>query len=412
MDITAESKLHLAKDQWITLLLPLTLFFLPISSSLKSILFGASLVSILLVKPYRTHILQCFSMPVVRRVFYFYFFILLAAIWSPASFHQKLFVLEKYSRFLYLPILMVGFQHQKTRQASLYAFIAAMCFVCGLSTLKHLGFLNQFAFDPNFVFRNHIITGIMASFAAYLAAVFCYRAKGQQKLYYLPIIFLLSYQVLFVGSGRTGYVIYCVLFLTFFAQFCSFKKLVLSTSLFASLITFSYLNSDIMQTRVSDTIHQVKSYQTDNKNTELGLRFQFHHFAFELFKRHPIIGNGSASFTYLFSKENPVPFWTNIKGKHEGPHRLLEPHSQYWLVAAELGLVGLLLYALFWGGFIRCISTLSDMKPIAIALAACFLTGTLTDSLLFYSGTGYFFLLLLSLCLGELIHHDTKDIMQ
>jgi hypothetical protein len=44
---------------------------------------------------------------------------------------------------------------------------------------------------------------------------------------------------------------------------------------------------------------------------------------------------------------------------------------------------------------------LEVMKPFAFALLMPFIIGSFTDSLLFYSGCGYFFLALMALCLGE-----------
>jgi O-antigen ligase len=244
------------------------------------------------------------------------------------------------------------------------------------------------------------MTSIMVAFSAYLSALFCYQAIGYKKLTYAAIILLLSYQLLFVNAGRTGYVMYCLLALIFLMQMCSEKQIRIGLFALAIFLPSVYLNSPVIQLRVSDTISQLNDYQHDKKDSELGLRLQFHHYAYDLFKRHPMLGHGTGGFTHAFSKENPVPFWTNLRGK------LLDPHSQYWLIASELGLLGLFVLSLFFTTLIRASMQLKQMKPIAFALIIMFLIGNLSDSLLFYSGTGYFFLFIIALCLGEkqLIH--------
>ncbi|MDX2346375.1 MAG: hypothetical protein QNK11_05855, partial [Legionella sp.] len=104
-------KQHLLfSEKWAQLFLPLTLLVLPFSSSLKSILFSISLITILLVPSYRQNIQKCFSLPYVRLALCFFLVILAATLWSPANSHQKTFVIGKYSKFLYLPILIAGFQ--------------------------------------------------------------------------------------------------------------------------------------------------------------------------------------------------------------------------------------------------------------------------------------------------------------
>ena len=44
---------------------------------------------------------------------------------------------------------------------------------------------------------------------------------------------------------------------------------------------------------------------------------------------------------------------------------------------------------------------LMALRPLALALILSFICGNVSDSLLLYSGSGYFFILLMALCLGE-----------
>ncbi len=103
-------------------------------------------------------------------------------------------------------------------------------------------------------------------------------------------------------------------------------------------------------------------------------------------------GNGSASFQYLYHEENPIP----ARGRE-----LLEPHSQYWLIAAEWGILGLAALTFFFAGLWIACWRLKTMRPLAMAIFLPFVLACYTDSLLLYSGTGYFFLMMMALCLGE-----------
>lgn len=142
-------------------------------------------------------------------------------------------------------------------------------------------------------------------------------------------------------------------------------------------------------------IHQVKAeldYYHAYKDTSVGYRLQFHNFAKQLFKQHPLFGNGTAGFTYSFKLHKPVPSWDR---------RLLEPHSQYWLIAVEFGVAGILLFGAFYLSLISVANRLKEYRFTALALLLVFAVGNISDSLLFYSGSGYFFIAFMALCLGE-----------
>ena len=79
----------------------------------------------------------------------------------------------------------------------------------------------------------------------------------------------------------------------------------------------------------------------------------------------------------------------------------MEPHSQYWLIASEFGLLGCISFVFFLGCLIGASLRLKTLKPLAFAVLLPFIAGCWSDSLLFYSGTGYFFILFMALCLGE-----------
>lgn len=402
MDTLVSFSQKIPVQRWVPLLLAATLLTLPMSSTAKSICLGLSVVTILLTPTYRADVVSLFSTKWFKAALLLFGIALVACLWSPASLSAKGFTIEKYSKLLYLPILVVGFQKNKTRQLGLHAFLLAMVVTSGLSILKFHGFLQSFNFDPDHVFRNHIMTGFMVAFAAYLSLLFSYRQQGYTRLVYGLLAFVFTYQILFVSSGRTGYAIYLLLMSLLVLQLCTWRQAIAGILLVGALFSISYFVSPVMKKRVDLSVQQIKGYQ-HNKNTDIGLRLQFHDYAYKLFKRHPLFGNGTASFTYYFGIEKPVAFWS---------WRLLEPHSQYWLVAAEFGLLGITALFFFFISLIQASLRLDKMKVIAFAMLVPFMIGNLSDSLLFYSGSGYFFILFMALCLGEKLEKDKQSIVK
>ena len=97
---------------------------------------------------------------------------------------------------------------------------------------------------------------------------------------------------------------------------------------------------------------------------------------------------------HTFHVENPVPEWSVSRAK------LLEPHSQYWLVASEFGVAGLCLLSLLFGSLFMACWRQPESRALGCAVLLPFFVGNFTDSLLLYSGTGYFFLLFTALSLA------------
>ncbi len=393
------SRLNVQFLQWLPFLLAASIFAVPISSTAKGVFVGLAVAFVVFTPAYYRELRLTLSQPWCQALLVFFFVILLACAWGPASVHDKTSVLKKYSKLLFLPFLVVGFRDQQSRRMGLYAYLAAMFITCVLSMLKGCGVLTYNGPDPGQVFHNHIMTGLMMAFATYLSAWLLIQEKTTMgRALYVALVLLFSYQILFISTGRTGYVIYGMLMFLLVMQTLPWRKAVLALVLGCLLLPVSYYQSPTMQLIVNNAIENVRDIKHGNKNNSIGYRIQFHAFAKKLFLQHPWFGNGTGSYSYLFKQDNPVPAWHDVRPSQKN---MFEPHSQYWLVAAELGLIGIFSLLLFFGSLVVAALRLHSMRAIAIALLIPFMVGNLSDSLLFYSGTGYFFLLFMAMCLSE-----------
>ncbi len=379
-------------QSWVAFFLAASLLATPISSTAKSIFILVS-VGLIIVSPvYWRDLSTVLTRSWSIASLCLFFIVCVGFFWSPASLHEKLISLEKYSKLLSLPILVVGFQDEKTRRLGLHGFLLAMVVTCIASAAISLGYYSSVNTESGGVFRNHIITGYMMAFAAYLSSLLFLKHQGKARIAYGLLTLLFSYHVLFVNNGRTGYVIYLLLMGLLIVQSFSWRQAVFAAFLSCFLLAITFYESPVMQDAFSRAITEYKLYSKNEKDTSIGFRFQFHDYAHKLFQRHPFIGNGTASFGYLYHQENPIP--------SRGPY-LLEPHSQYWLMASELGAWGCIALALFFGCLFYSCLRLKTYRSLAMAVLLPFLVGNLSDSLLFYSATGYFFIIFIALCLGE-----------
>jgi O-antigen ligase len=317
----------------------------------------------------------------------------IATTWSLAPMTDIGVILGKYSKLLYLPCFVVAFKTPKMRSWAIHAFISAMVITCIISFLKKLGLCHYHGDDPAFVFRKHIMTGYMMAFAVYLCALSGVKAKNlKARFIYGVLALMMSYQVLFIGMGRSSYLTYFLLGGLFIIFTCSLRKCIWGFGLALGLILGIYTQSHIMQQRFHEAIYDWKAFHNQtNVNTPVGFRLQFHKFAQKQFVKHPWIGNGTSGLGEAFKIEQPIPAWGT---------RLFEPHSQYWLVAADWGVVGLILFCSFFISLTISSWPIKETRAIAMGMLFSFLLGCFFDSLLLYAGTGYFFLLFMGLSLG------------
>ncbi len=378
-------------------LLVLFVFFIPISPSLKSIFFALALASILFNPFYRNQLSYAFNTYWAKSALLFLAWAALACLWSPAPLALKMTILSKYSKLFYLPLLAVGFIDRKTRFWSIQAYLLAMVFTCIVALLKVNGLvdINDPA-DPGALFYHHIMTGFMMSIACYGAALYACQFKGRVRALYLFIVMLTSYQILFLNTGRTGYVIYLLLIAVFLVQKLPLKKAFISGVVCLVFLFFAYQISPTLQQGVSGIVHDVQLLQQNQEYTSVGFRLLFHDYARAMWTAHPVQGIGTGGFQYTIMEAKPafLKFWGPV---------LTDPHSQYWMTLAEQGLVGLVLLFGFLGSLFYAAFHLKENKAFLVGIIITFCVGSLSDSILCYSAIGYLLMVMSSLCFGEFV---------
>ncbi|PJD94985.1 MAG: O-antigen biosynthesis protein [Legionella sp.] len=380
-----------------SILLGLFIFFIPISPSIKSVIFVLVLGSIFLNPLYRSAIKYTVTTYWGLSALLLFFWIVFACFWSPASVSLQMTLVEKYSKLLYLPILAVAFVQPGTRFLGVHAFLAAMVVTCCTAILKVYGLIHiNDPLDPGALFFSHIITGFMMSMACYIAALYACDTEGKRRWLYIAIVFLTSYQILFLNTGRTGYVIYALLLFLFLIQKLSIKKALLSGVACLGLFVLAYQASPVLHERVNEIIQDAVSSQKHQELNSVGFRLMFHDYAKEMFKQHPWIGIGTGGFQYTYAHEKPsfTEFWGPV---------LTDPHSQYWMILAEQGVVGAVLLFVFLASLFYAAFQLKENRSLLLGILTAFCVGSLSDSILCYSTIGYLLIVLSALCLGQLL---------
>lgn len=374
------------------------MFFMPLSPSLKSVFFALSIAALLFTPDYNRYLFYAYNTLWGRMALLFFAWIMFACLWSPAPLAMQLSVLEKYAKLIYLPILAVGFINPATRDWCINAYLCSMLLTCIVALLKMNGLIEIGSHeDTGLVFYNHIITSFMMAVGAYFAALYTVGgADGWRRVFYYFMLFVTSYQVLFISNGKSGYIIYFILMVLFIIQKYRLKKAVVAMLFLSVALGAAYSQSPIMQKGITTLIHDVRLWREHNhsEDTSLSLRMQFHHYAQSLFIKHPIIGSGTGSFKYSFTRDQPAPNW--------GP-KLNEPHSQYWMILAEQGLIGIVLLFLFLAILLKAALQLQQGRSMLLGLLAVFCIASFSDTIFCYSTAGYLLIIVSALGFGEFI---------
>ena len=139
-------------------------------------------------------------------------------------------------------------------------------------------------------------------------------------------------------------------------------------------------------------------YKQGNFATSVGLRLEFYHNSFKLFKEHPWIGTGTGSFAqdYLAVAENKQFATQN-------------PHNEYLNIAVQFGLLGMvILLSLFivhaWASF-----RLQGIRQyFAQAVLVSIAVGSLFNSWLMDVTQGCFYVIFTALLFAGLSYKSEK----
>ena len=195
--------------------------------------------------------------------------------------------------------------------------------------------------------------------------------------------FLLSIEVFGLNPGRAAYVLYVALILPYLYQHVqqTLRWLIPIFGILAIVIIFS----SNVELRFQEMLHDIHQLHHGQQSTSIGFRWQFYQFSKMLFLQHRWQGHGLGAYYHYFNLLQPVPQWT-------GP---ANPHSQYWLILVEQGIIGMGLWLWVFFQFFK------NMNPLGRAYLFILLLNCFSD-VLFNACPGQLFLGIAGLCLSPL----------
>lgn len=371
----------------------LMVFVLVFPTALENIVLFLMLLVYILSGGYREKWQHIYSNPVAVTSLLLFAWFALGIAYSSASLSISLEVLNKYRELLLLPIAISIFIDDRRRQRAYFAFIAAILVAMLVSFAMRFGWLPPGAPGEEWVpFKSRITYGFFLAFAAYLMSCQMLYSKIQwQRWLWGVAACLTTYNLTYMVSGRTGYVVLVALIFLFAYQFWARLKKhgLIYFAVFAVLAATVLLTSPAIQSRDGD----IALAENNPEQSSIGQRLIMWKTALRIIADHPVIGAGTGSFAGEYAKKT--------QGYPATPTG--NPHNEYLLIAGQLGVTGLCGFLfLFYRQWRASIALSAPYGFAAQGLVLSMAVGCLFNSFLYDFGEGHFYAIFGGLMFSEL----------
>lgn len=298
-------------------------------------------------------------------------------------------ILKKQWKFLLLPVFM-SFVRREHIKYYLLAYLLSISLSELLSYLMWFGVIPPFgsatAENPT-PFMSHISYNPFLAFAVYLLLenlLFGQGLSKWQKITYS--IFAVTMTInMFITGGRAGQIMYFLVLVLLAFQF--FKRNLVKAIAFCGVVIptiffIFYTNSQLFHDRVNLAIDEAVHFEEMKKDvakmslSSVGLRLTYLLNTAEIVESSPVFGVGTGDFKIAYEAVNNK----NSPGIEIPPH----PHNMYMLVAAQLGIVGLLVFLSMFYFQIKQAMRCSDpvLQAVGIGMPLLFMVIMLSDAYL------------------------------
>ena len=325
------------------------------------------------------------------------FSLCLSSFYTIATYDETISILKKYIKLLYIPICYYVLQVEWIKDKSINYFIAGCSIILLLSYLKNLNIIDSRTFEDiarflgsNYesklldgvtIFQHSIIHGVVMSFYFYITFI---KARKEHNSYYYLLSFLGFYNIFFMNTSRTAYLITSLLIIVIFLNFYKNKK----NLIFLLVISLSILmgNKNIIIERYNNSVQDIISISNNYYNSSFGLRYIYAHNGIKNMFLKPIFGHGVGSY------KNTIKNYFDKNNMDMSNYITQNPHNEFISILAQIGLFGFFVFLCFIYFLIKDTYHSNNGKAvIIIVVVSC-----LFNSLFYDNVMGIFAVLIIS----------------
>ncbi len=323
--------------------------------------------------------------------------------YTSAESEAALSTFGKYKKLLFIPIILSLALTEKWQRSAIYAFAIATTIILIISCLKYFGVLppTDAIGESYTVFKSRIAHGIFMAFYFYIMVQFAIHQKPWRWLF-LILALLACYNLLFINTGRSGYVVFaCLVFLLFYQSF-NWKGLVSALLVLISLMTFAFFSSSEFQSRITESVNDIRVHVPGEYNHFSGLRYRIEYYqtTIKIMKKNLLVGHGTGSLATEFK----------IIADQEGLRTTDNPHNEFMMVTSQIGLIGLfVLCGMLYFQWRASLNLDVEYRHILQGVLVTMISGSMLNSLLLDSGEGKFYVILVAILLSAPVFKNQKS---
>lgn len=313
---------------------------IPVSTALVSVALGVWLLAMLGSGCFPRIVRQAFAQPLGKAILVFFVVVTLGMLHGPADWHGRLGSLWSWRKLLYAFLLLGLFPEARWRDR-VYRTVAVAGAVAVLASFA--AWLGWVPSKPNneigVLFQNHTTQGMFFALALLCCAQWAQVASGRVRLALGVAIVLLLANIMFVSPGRSTYFVVVAIMFAIGVQRFGIRRVPAVMAVVAALCAGAYGLSPLVQERVDVALHEAATADHSEILTSVGFRAVVYRNTLELIAARPLAGYGTGSFERVYTP--------HVRARYEDwrGEGTADPHNQYFLIAMETGVIGLLAFA-------------------------------------------------------------------
>lgn len=325
------------------------LIFLMISTSLAVV---AEILVILLFLSFpvlRNRVRIVLRQPMVIMSLVWLGVVSLGVLYSLGPQGESINILYSWRKLFLIPLAAAVFNDDTWKLKLVLTLLWTVMLAVVLSDLSWLLNVRIYKFPIGIVIHNHATQGMIFAVGAFAAAGlwrFKIPAFPAARWFLPAAVLLLSLNIVFITPGRSGYLVFLVLAgLMVFVWTKGWQKYVFSSGLVVVLGIGLFI-SPVARDRIMVGVKEINSYEQDQNLTSMGIRRVMWQNTWKAFLDKPLLGYGTGGFVEGYRRQVAgIPGWQG--------QVVADPHNQFLRIAVEYGVLGLLVFLVFLGSFLR-----------------------------------------------------------
>lgn len=267
-------------------------------------------------------------------------------LWTDVALAERFSAFKVFLRLLCIGLLLIQFQRSERGKWVLVGFLAS-CIALLIVSWLHW-FMQPASWRPEqfgIPVKDYVIQSgefLICAFAAMHLSLDSWK-KGRRPLALalvaLAALFLAN--IVYVATGRSTLVMFGALVVLFGFQRFGWKGGLVMLLTGTSISAAAWMSSPFLRMRVIDAVQEYRQYRPGGSDTSVGFRLDAWRHSVGIVATAPLIGHGTGALREQFravTRKDGAP-----------PNETDNPHNQTFVVAIQLGLVGV---ALLYGAWL------------------------------------------------------------